>query len=590
VDLQHATYVDLETEAIGPRPDQYPPKIVGVGLLYPDGTKEYIAFGHDTNNNGTENEARGAVRDALRGPCIFHNAAFDLECIFKQWDIPYPVHWECTLIGAFLVYPHSKSLGLKKLAEVHFGDPPSEKDELVEWIVENVPGATRRTAVAYVGRAPGDLVGRYCVGDLTRTRELAQHLWPIIERLGMEQAYRREKRLMPYLVAAEERGIRMDRPLLGEWGERLTSDLVRIDADIQLQIGEANLDSGDELADALERREIVSPGSWLLTPSGKRATSMSGLAHVLTGWNEELLHLLVYRAKCATLLRNHVAPWLDASTKDGRIHSQFNQVRGETNGGTRTGRIGSSHVNLANVPQPQIITLPDGYAELPVLRQAFLPNDGERWVSCDYSQIELRILAHLEDGELMRAYQRDPRLDMHLFVADLIRQRLGAPVTRKMAKIISFATIYGAGLDTLAEQLGCDKGQAMALRDAYFRSLPGVADMQYDIRRRGRANEAVRTLGGRVYTAEKADGRDFSYKLLNYTIQGGCADLLKEAIVQYGGTDLLCTVYDEINVSLPEGDGAVRLRDVMCGAMKLDVPITADLEIGPNWADLKAYQ
>jgi DNA polymerase-1 len=130
----------------------------------------------------------------------------------------------------------------------------------------------------------------------------------------------------------------------------------------------------------------------------------------------------------------------------------------------------------------------------------------------------------------------------------------------------------------------------MALRDAYFRSLPGVADMQYDIRRRGRANEAVRTLGGRVYTAEKADGRDFSYKLLNYTIQGGCADLLKEAIVQYGGTDLLCTVYDEINVSLPEGDGAVRLRDVMCGAMKLDVPITADLEIGPNWADLKAYQ
>jgi DNA polymerase-1 len=592
MDLVKATYIDLETEGIGPRPNEYPPKIVGVGILHPNGRVEYLAFGHDSGNNCTEEEAIRAVRKAAKGPCIFHNAAFDLECIYKQWGIPFPRYWECTLIGAFLVYPHAKSLGLKKLAENLFDDPPTEKNELVEWIMQNVKGASKSTAMAYVGRAPGDLVSRYCIGDLARTRILATHLWPIIQERRMEAAYVREKRLMPKLIAAEERGIRVNTLLLSEWDERLTTDLSRIDRAVYDEIGEVNLDSGEDLADALVKSGFVPPERWLLTPSGKRATSMQGLAYSLKH-HPELFRMLVFRAKCATLLRNHVLPWIEASAADGRIHSQFNQVRGEDKGGTRTGRIGSSHINLANVPQPQIIELPPGYTELPVLRRAFLPNEGDIWVSCDYSQIELRILAHLEDGELMRAYNKDKSLDVHLFVADMIRQRLGINVTRKMAKIINFATIYGAGLDGLAEQLGVSKGDAFTLKDAYMRSLPGVADMQYDIRRRGRYGEPVRTLGGRVYFAEKAhDGRDFSYKLLNYTIQGGCADLLKEAIINY--TDaytypLLCTVYDEINVSIPEGGNMVGLQEVMCDAMKLDVPVTADLEIGENWADLQAF-
>jgi DNA polymerase I-like protein with 3'-5' exonuclease and polymerase domains len=116
--------------------------------------------------------------------------------------------------------------------------------------------------------------------------------------------------------------------------------------------------------------------------------------------------------------------------------------------------------------------------------------------------------------------------------------------------------------------------------------------MQGEIRRRANAREPlpVRTIGGRVYYPERVGGRDFSYKLLNYEIQGSCADLLKEAIIQYGGTDLLCTVYDEINVSLPMDGNIERLRETMCGAMKMDVPITADLEVGPNWADLESVQ
>jgi DNA polymerase-1 len=258
--------------------------------------------------------------------------------------------------------------------------------------------------------------------------------------------------------------------------------------------------------------------------------------------------------------------------------------------------VSSSGPNLANVPQPQIIELPAGYGPLPRLRQALLPNEGEVWVSCDYSQIELRILAHLEDDELMRAYQREPNIDMHLFVADLIRQRLRVDVNRKMAKTISFAVIYGAGADKLAEQLGVTKSEAVQLRDAYMRSLPGVAEMQSDIRLRGRYNEPVRTLGGRVYYAEKVEGRDFSYRMLNYTIQGGCADLLKQAIIDYaqvapvGGGSLLCTVYDEINISLPPDSDPNVLRDTMCAAMKLDVPITADLDSGPNWADLQPVE
>jgi len=306
--------------------------------------------------------------------------------------------------------------------------------------------------------------------------------------------------------------------------------------------------------------------------------------------------MLNYRAKSATLLRNHTLPWLDASTSNGRLHSSFSQTKGEAETGARTGRISSSHPNLNNVPQPQIFDLPEGYRPLPRMRQALLPNEGEHWVSCDYSQIELRILAHLEDDDLMRAYQHDPNIDMHSLVADMIRQRLKVDVNRKTAKTISFAVIYGAGLDKLAEQLGVDRGQAMALRDAYYRSLPGVADMQNDIRKRGQRGDPVRTLGGRVYYAEKTPQYDFSYKLLNYTIQGGCADLLKQAIIDYsdakplGTGQLLGTVYDELNVSMsPDADPRL-LRDIMNTAMTLDVPIISDLEVGPNWADLQPFE
>jgi DNA polymerase-1 len=360
-------------------------------------------------------------------------------------------------------------------------------------------------------------------------------------------------------------------------------------------LGDINLDSGAQLADALEQRGLVAPDKWLYTPKGQRATSMPGLAHVLSH-QPDLYRMLVYRAKCATLLRTYAIPWLDASQTNGRLHSSFSQTKGEAETGARTGRISSSHPNLNNVPQEQFPEVPPGYSALPRMREVLLPNEGEQWVSCDYSQIELRILAHLEDGELMRAYRKEPNLDMHMLVADLIRQRLAAPVDRKTAKTISFAVIYGAGLDKLAEQLGTTRDKALLLRDAYFRSLPGVADMQREIRDRGRYGQPVHTLGGRIYYAEKFEGRDFSYKLLNYAIQGGCADMLKQAVIDYcearpvGAGQLLGTVYDEINVSMPlDGDPRL-LRDVMNTAMELDVPVISDLEVGPNWADLKAYE
>jgi DNA polymerase-1 len=565
-------------------------------LSYPDGRNEYLAFGHPTDNNVSEGAAKRAVASAYRGPVVFHNAAFDMECIRAQWGLPYPAHWYCTLIGAFLCYPHTKSLALKALAEALWDEPPLERDTLAEWLRENVPEARKGAAMAHISKAPGSLVAPYAIGDVTRTRILYRKLRPIIMERSMEGAYKRERQLLPHLITAERGGIRVDRALLGRWEEDLTCGLGDADNDIQGIVGPVeSLDSGVDLADALEKAGMVAPDAWLRTPTGVRSTSMHGLAHVLPG-EHELRRMLFYRAKCATLLRNHVTPWLEASAHNGRLHSRFSQTRGEAHSGARTGRISSSDPNLANVPQEQVLTLPAGYTELPRLRQALLPNEGERWVSCDYSQIELRILAHLEDDELMLAYQRDPFVDMHMFVADLIRQRLRVDVNRKMAKTISFAVIYGAGADKLAEQLGVTKGEAVMLRDAYMRSLPGVADMQNDIRLRGRYGRPVQTLGGRVYFAEKTPERDFSYKLLNYTIQGGCADLLKQAIIDYAqvapinGGSLLCTVYDEINISLPHDSNPYLLRDVMCAAMKLDVPITADLESGPNWADLSPVE
>lgn len=592
--------VDFETEAIGPRPGCYPPKPVGVAIRYPNGQSRYLAWGHPTENNCTFEYARNELWAVwCTHTVLCHNAAFDFEVAHKWFGFPMPRRWHDTYFSLFLCYPHAYTYALKPTAEWMLSEPPTEQDHLRDWILANVPEATRKTFGAYICKAPAGLVGIYAIGDVNRTFDIHAKIYPHVEQT-MLAPYEREKSLMPIFVNASRRGIRVDRALLSMWQEEMAVDMLNLDSRIRSWLNRnLSVDSNEEVADAIEAAGLLRPEGWVYTASGKRSTSKQALAKCVT--DHRLVELLAYRNTAATLLRTFITGWLDASSVDGRLHCQWHQTRSD-DGGARTGRPSSSNPNLANVPNPQDkVKTPMGFSPLPNLRRALLPEPGHVWVSADYQSQELRIMAHFEGGGLAEAYRHKPTLDMHDHARLLIHAQTGLTVDRKSTKTIGFAILYGAGDKKLAEQLGVTPAEAAQFRKAYMQAMPAVQRLQTEATQRWARGQPIRTFGGRIVPPQppsivKGKRVTWEYKALNMLIQGSAADQTKEAIVRLWreapGYPLLSTLYDEINVSVPEDEveyGVEALESAMSGVPGLDVPFAVDVECGPTWGSMSPY-
>jgi DNA polymerase-1 len=288
-------------------------------------------------------------------------------------------------------------------------------------------------------------------------------------------------------------------------------------------------------------------------------------------------------------------------------------VRNYDDDGARTGRLSSS-------PNLQNLTNPEKYAELhakmqswqcdfdwatfPNLRSYLVAPKGMMLFSRDYSQQELRMLAHYEDGTLAAAYRKNPDLDLHEFVMDLVNDTTGIGIKRKQTKTINFGKIYGMGAAKLAASLSIPLDEAYGLLNAYDTALPSVKALMRTVSGVGKRGEYITTLGGRRYyspPAERMDDgsiRTFEYKLTNYLIQGSSADQTKEAMRLWwqhlrgntNGTRFLLTVHDELVGCAPKKlvmKEAAKLDECMRGTFKLDVPVRTDLSIGTNFGEME---
>ena len=625
--------LDFETEAIEPTPD-YPPKPVGVSIMLPGGKSRYYAWGHPTRNNCSRADGERAVKAvwASRHPVLFHHSKFDLCVAHVHVGLPL-LPWDRvhdTMFLLFLEDPYSKDLKLKEAAHRLLDMPPEERDAILEWAKENkLLARNAKEAGHLICKAPGDLVGRYADGDVVRTHRLFRLLYPSICDRGMLKAYERERRLTPVLMANEAQGVRSDLALLrrdaktfgsardaekfgkAEWFSGGAMDQTDAWLRKALRTKDLNVDSDEDLADALVRSGKADEGGFLSTPTGLRSTAKDSIIQAVT--DKRVLGVLQYRSKLATAKNTFLLPWLRESlASDGIIRPSWNQVRQRGHGkdaGAKTGRLSASR--FMNVPKPFLeregkFEHPS-YAKLPVLpevRRYVLPDKGQTWCKRDYAQQELRVLAHFENGVLLEAYHEDPRLDVHRKAADMVTAMgidLGdADRARDTMKTIGFALLYGMGLGALAERLGVDVTTAKRLKKAYLDIFPGLEELDTDLKQMGRSDEAITTWGGRKYFVEpekfsKKYGRvqTFEYKLLNFLIQGSSADCTKEALIRYAGerheARFLVTVHDEINISAPAGAEAAELK-ILGDAMRsveFDVPMLSDASVGRSWGELK---
>lgn len=619
--------LDFETGKIEARPD-YPPKPVGFSLMLAGERKsQYYAWGHPTRNNCSFRDAQRLLKTVWQSgtPILMHNEKFDYDVATTHMGVP-ELSWHMmhdTMFLLFLSEPHAQSLALKPSAERILGMPPEEQVDVTRWLMEHqtelrsdglLPPTEKITvgnAGAYISLAPGDLVGRYANGDVIRTYKLFRKLYSDIAARSMLEAYDRERKLMPILLDNERQGMRVNQRELEKYVKNYDAALLTADNWLRrkLKKPDLNVNSDAELATALDEAGIIT--EWTKTKTGKNSTSKKNMK-VEHFTDVNVASVLGYRNKLSTCLNTFMKPWLiTARQTNGIIHtnwSQTRQAKGRGTSGARTGRLASSP-NFQNIPtnleekndgyvHPKVIQVP----ELPLMRRLILPDSPDHWFGRrDYNQQELRILAHFEDGALLKAYLENPELDTHGFVKEVIQELLGMPVARSPVKMLNFGYIYGQGVPSMADALSLPVAEIKKLRDAQLRALPGLKDLSNALKARAAENLPIRTWGGREYYCEEAKYVEkfdrvmsFEYKLLNYLIQGSAGDVTKEAIVRYHEMPkregrMIVTVHDEIDISADKRvfkEEMLRLREVM-QSVELDVPMLSDAEYGSNWGSLK---
>ena len=621
------TTIDFETRPIGRRPE-YPPVPVGVAIKPWKRKARYLAWGHPEGNNCTLEQAKKELRKVWeKSKCLlFHNAKFDVDVAETHMGCPrrpwHAIH--DTLFLLFLHDPDAKALGLKEAAEALLSMPPEERDAVSDWLVERQPVEGRRltpkAARAWICLAPGELVGRYAIGDVERTELLYRALLPEIERRGMSDAYDRERRLLPILLDAERRGMRVDAKRLAQEIHRGNETLGRVEGWLRRKLGDVNLDANAAVGEALVARGYADAAAMGVTKTGKLATHKDAIARGLGV--TPLAGVLRYRNALCTCLRTFMEPWLEmayASSTGDRIYTEWSQVRRPNEreaglSGARTGRLSSSP-NFQNLPKPfgelfhsaEGDGLPrcpiKGLPPLPEVRSFVVPDEGRTLIDRDYSQQELRILAHFEGGALQTAYEENPWLDVHEHARRMINRMLATDYARGLIKTIGFGLIYGMGVASMAEKAKTPLADAAAAKRAYLAGFSGLKDMQDEMRRRAAAGEPIRTWGGREYYCEpprleRGEVRTFDYKLVNRLVQGSAADATKEATIRaveaLAPLDVrfVLTVHDELMFDCPD-DRVDEAMQVLSGAMAsldFDVQMLSEGKLSKeSWAAMKPY-
>ena len=396
--------------------------------------------------------------------------------------------------------------------------------------------------------------------------------------------------LAPVLFRMEQAGVRIEKSSLAEFSTRLTSEINRVGERIFELAGQRfNINSPKQLAVVLfTNLGLPSP------PNRGKSKSVSTAVDVLEflAENHEVPRLVLEYRHLTKLKSNYVDALPLLADTDSRVHTTFQAAA------TATGRLSSVNPNLQNIP----IRTELGRE----IRAAFVAAPGTQLLSADYSQIELRLLAHFsQDPLLMRAYAEN--IDIHTLTASEV---FGVPVekmdkeTRGRAKAVNFGIVYGISAFGLANQLNIPQAEAKAYIDRYFARYEGVRTFIEKTLEKTRADGSVRTMFGRIRPIPDIESRNPNQRgfaertAINTPLQGTGADLIKLAMIAIDRklierdlkTRMVLQVHDELLFEVPVAETKQveeLVRAEMEGVVKLKVPLVADLAFGPNWRDLK---
>jgi len=617
--------LDIETrdprlKALGPgvRRDGY---ILGIAVGVPEGGRWYLPFGH---TEGPQFEPDQVFRWAKKELCRPNQPKVGANLLY---DLDYLYHWGVKVTGPFydvqiaepLLDENRRRYNLDSLSEEYLGE--GKDDSLMVQACEAL--GLKGKAVEHAWRLPPRVVGPYAEIDVDRPLRIFKEQQRRLRTEGLWDLFDMETRLIPLMLAMRQRGVRID---------EARANATRHDVFDKIQAAKRKLVEIAGRDVSIWASADIAMVFDKLNLEYKR-TKATGAPSFPGWWLEKHQHPIaqwIFEARrwdkvLGTFIDGHILE----NMIQGRIHCQFNQLKGDEYG-TVTGRFSSSNPNLQQVPSRDTVLGP-------MIRSLFVPEPGELWGRADYSQVELRLLAHYALGpgsdDIRAEFNSNPDIDYHQACADM------AGIKRSDAKHINFGVVYGMGVKKLCEKLGLDEVEGKALLNSYYAKLPFVKETTNTASRVANKRGYVHTILGRrrrftdwepadfnlswafrdtdcekdaasvrAWIKEQADAakdagkrcprmgikRAWTYRALNAVIQGSAADVMKKAMVdiwESGVCDVLgpplLTVHDELDWSVPNTkEGIEAFREsvrLMESTIPFKVPLRADPEFKKNW-------
>ncbi|MCU0983639.1 MAG: DNA polymerase I [Acetobacteraceae bacterium] len=584
--------LDTETDSL----DAQAARLVGISLGLAPGRAAYVPLRHTSRGDDLAADpppkqigfeaAITALRPLLADVSVLkvlQNAKYDLAVLARAENgglAVTPV--DDTMLISFCLDAGAHEHGMDKLSALHLGHTPISYDSVT---------GTGRSRISFAEVAL-DRATAYAAEDADVTLRLWQLLRPRLRPARVLSLYEQvERRLIPVIATMERAGIKVDARDLRQMSAEFADRLAALEGEIHALAGRPfTVGSPQQLGKVLFEELKLEP------PGGRRAKTATGQYATDAGVLEELssqhklpAKVLEWRqiAKLKSTYADALVDQINAAT--GRVHTSFAMAAAST------GRLSSTDPNLQNIP----VRTEEGRR----IRRAFIAEDGHVLLSADYSQIELRLLAHVADVPALSEAFRNGE-DIHARTASEVFGVPMAgmdPLTRRRAKAINFGIIYGISAFGLANQLSVTPGEAKAYIDAYFARYPGIRAYMERMKEEARMKGFVTTpFGRRVWIAgigEKNPARrGFAERqAINAPLQGGAADIIKRAMVRLPAAlaeaglaaRLLLQVHDELLFEVPSAEAketAALVKRVMEGAATLRVPLVVETGEATNWA------
>jgi DNA polymerase-1 len=569
--------VDTETDSL----DAMRAHIVGISLATAPGRACYIPIRHAIEIQIEPARAFALLEPLFADPAvlkIFQNAKYDLM-VFARAGLRTIAPIDDTMLISYSQDGGAHGHGMDELSALHLGHTPISFDSITGTGKSRIPFA----------QVPLDRATAYAAEDADVTLRLWQALRPRLRPNHSLALYEQiERRLVPVLLAMEEAGIAVDEADLHAMSKDFAERMAVMETEIHKLAGETfNLGSPKQLGEILFDRMKLPGGKRMKT--GAWGTDASVLQSLADQGHELPEKILAWRqlAKLKSTYTDALAEQINPETH--RVHTSYAMAVAST------GRLSSTDPNLQNIP----IRTEEGSR----IRRAFIAKPGHVLVSADYSQIELRLLAHVADIPALKASFAAGE-DIHARTASEI---FGVPMegmdsmTRRRAKAINFGIIYGISAFGLARQLQTSPGEARAYIEAYFARYPAIKTYMDRAREEARDNGYVLTPFGRRCwipgIGDKLPARRAyaERQAINAPLQGGAADIIKRAMVHLpralkqagSNAQMLLQVHDELLFEAPESEAAstaALARSVMETAASISVPLVVETGIGTNWA------